>query len=264
MKALERNAGCRLFDIVGKKLLLTLAGEQLLRHADRILAEMAEARTSLEQLGRWGKGRLRVGAATTACQNILPEVLREFEASFSDYLVSIEPGDTPDLLDLLIHRQIDLALCVDPATEEQLEFHPLFDDDLQFIVGAMHPWARAGKVIHADIPRQRYLHYDRNSVTFRMVNDYFRKDNIVLHTAMEIGDIHASREMVKLGLGISIMAPWVARKEIAEGSIKAFPLGGKKLTRRWGVLHWQSKRLSLPEESFIGFCRSACEVMVNG
>src|SRR3982751_5821491 len=70
MKALERDIGCRLLDRLGKKVVLTQAGEQFLQHATRILQEMAVARESLGHLGKWGRGRLRLGASTATCQNI--------------------------------------------------------------------------------------------------------------------------------------------------------------------------------------------------
>src|SRR5882672_440772 len=101
MKALEQEVGCRLFDRVGKKVLLTQAGETLLHHVEKILQEMTAARAALEQLGKWGKSRLRIGASTTACQYILPAVLREFKESFPKCAISIEPGDTPEAIELL-------------------------------------------------------------------------------------------------------------------------------------------------------------------
>src|SRR2546425_1650653 len=82
IKALETDVGCRLFDRLGKKVVLTQAGEALLHHAEKILQEMATARAALEQLGKWGAGRLRLGASRTACQYLLPAVLREFKESF--------------------------------------------------------------------------------------------------------------------------------------------------------------------------------------
>src|SRR5262249_6542735 len=94
MKALESETGCRLLDRLGKKVVLTQAGEQLLHHAKKILQEMEHARESLAHLGKWGRGRLRLGASTTVCQQIIPAVLREFKESFPDHLITIEPGDT--------------------------------------------------------------------------------------------------------------------------------------------------------------------------
>ena len=71
VKALENDIHCRLLDRLGKKVVLTQAGEQLLQHATKILAEMETARESLTQLGKWGRGRLRLGASVTICQCVL-------------------------------------------------------------------------------------------------------------------------------------------------------------------------------------------------
>jgi len=259
MKALENEIGCRLLDRLGKKVVLTQAGEQLLQHTERILSEMESARESLTQLGRWGKGRLRLGASTTACQHLIPPVLREFKESFPEHVITLEPGDTPQLTSSLLRQRIDLALTLEAEREPQLEFHPLFNDELQFIVSAMHPWAQARQVQRTDIPRQNYILYSKQSITFRLIEEYFRREDMVLNTVLEVGSMEATKELVKLGLGVSILAPWIARKELHEGSLAALPLGRKTLPRRWGILHWRGKRLNLAEETFIGLCKSVAE-----
>ncbi len=258
MKALEGEIGCRLLDRLGKKVVLTQAGEQLLQHAEKILLEMAAARESLTQLGKWGRGRLRLGASTTACQHLIPPVLREFKESFPEHAISLEPGDTPELVAGLLQQRIDLALSLEVEREAQLEFHPLFTDELQFLVSASHPWARAGRVEREEIARQNYILYSKRSVTFRLIENYFRHEQMVLNAVIEVGSMEATKELVKLGLGVCILAPWIAKKEIEEGSLVALPLGRKKLSRRWGIIHWRGKRLNLAEETFIGLCDSAC------
>ena len=263
MKALETDVGCRLFDRVGKKVLLTQAGETLLQHANKILSEMAAARTGLEQLGKWGRGRLRIGASPTACQYILPSVLREFKESFPKCHIAIAPGDTLEAIELVRDNKVDLAVSLEPRHEEQLEFHPLFTDELMFIVGAMHPWVREGHAVRAEIPRQNYVLYNKNSYTFRVIQEYFRQEDMVLNTVIELGSMEATKELVKLGIGVSILAPWIAQKEIEEGSLVALPLGRRKLQRRWGILHWRGKRLNLAEETFIGLCESAAIPLRN-
>jgi DNA-binding transcriptional LysR family regulator len=260
MKALETDMGCRLLDRLGKKVVLTQAGEQLLHHSQKILQEMKTARETLGHLGKWGKGRLRLGASTTACQHIIPPVLREFKESFPEHAITIEPGDTPEIVDALLHHRIDLALSL-ATNEPQLEFHPLFSDELDFIVAALHPWAKAGRVERADLPRQNYILYNKHSVTFRLIEEYFRREDIVLNTVIELGSMEATKELVKLGIGVSILAPWIAKKEIEEGSLVALPLGRRKLQRHWGILHGRGKRLNLAEETFIGLCESATAIL---
>src|SRR5713226_4913594 len=257
MKALESDIGCRLLDRMGKKVVLTQAGEQLLHHATKILQEMESARESLGHLGKWGRGRLRLGASTTACQHIIPTVLREFKESFPEHTINIEPGDTPELVASLLRHRIDLALSLEPTNEPQLEFHPLFTDDLHFLVAPLHPWAKAGRVERSEIPRQNYILYRKHSLTFRLIEEYFRREHMVLNTVIEMGSMEATKELVKLGIGISILARWIARREIEDGSLIPLPLGARKLQRRWGVLHWRGKRLNLAEETFVGLCESA-------
>jgi DNA-binding transcriptional LysR family regulator len=256
MKALERDVGCRLLSNVGKKIALTQAGEHLLHHAEKILQEMSATRESLQRLGRWGAGRLRIGASTTACQHILPVVLREFKRSFPQCAIAIQPADTPDAILSLQENKIDLALGLEPEKEEQLEFHPLFTDELFFLCSPSHPWAMENSISRSEIPRQNYILYSKGSYTFRMVERYFRKENMVLNTVIELGTMEAIKELVKLNLGVSILAPWIARQELQEGSVIALPLGKRKLKRNWGVFHRCRHRLNMAEETFLKLCRS--------
>jgi len=147
---------------------------------------------------------------------------------------------------------------LEPRREEPLEFRPLFADELVFITSPLHPWAQAGKVVRDEIPRQHYILYGKGSYTFQMIERYFREEQIVLHSLLDLGNMEAIKELVKLGLGVSILAPWTARKELGEKSLVALPLGRRKLKRRWGVLHWRGRRLSLAEETFVGLCESVC------
>ncbi len=256
MKALEEDAGCRLLDRMGKSVVLTQAGEQLLHHADKILAEMAAARAALEHLGKWGHTRLRLGASTTVCQHILPPVLRELKDKHPQCHITIEPDDAAEAVASLREGKVDLAFVLEPPAEERFEFHPIFTDELEFMVEPVHPWAVSGHVVRAEIPRQNYIIYSKASCTFRLVEAYFREEDMVLNTVIELGNMEAIKELVKIGLGLGILARWVAQKELAEKSLVALPLGRRKLRRTWGVLQWRGRRLNLAEETFVTLCRT--------
>ena len=256
IKALEEQAGCRLFERAGRRVSLTQAGEQLLRHVDKILAEMKSARTGLEELSRWGHGRLRLGASTTACQYILPTVLREFKQSFPKCVISIDPGDHARQVELLQHCRIDLALMLEPDGLKELTFVPLFTDEMRFLLAPTHPWARAGRVQRETLEQETLILYNQTSYTFRLVKEYFREEGIPLANFLELGSMEAIKELVKIGLGVGVLAPWVARTELAAGALVSLPLGKRKLRRRWGVAYVRGRRLSLGEETFVGLCQT--------
>lgn len=259
MKALEEAMGCRLLDRLGKTVVLTEAGEALLVRAQRVLEEMAAAREELHRLSKWGQSRIRIGASSTACQYVLPPVLREFQKQFPRCAISIEPEDTPEAIELLRTHRIDLAVNLEPRRDDTLNFRPLFTDELQFVISPEHAWAKAGKVTRDEIGAENYILYGKTSYTFQMIEAYFREEQISLRSMLDLGSMEAIKELVKLGLGVSILAPWTARKELEEGSLVALPLGRRKLKRRWGVLSWQGRRLNLAEETFIGLCQASAK-----
>jgi len=258
MRALEEDLGCRLFDRMGKTILLTLAGEQMLPHAEEILKQMGQARAGVLKLSQWGQSRLRVCASSTACQYILPGVLQEFQKTFPKVQVAIEPGDSNQAAQFLSEKKVDCAICLEPDHHERFEFRPLFSDELLFLVGAEHPWAKQGRVERNEIPIQRYVLYNKGTYTFGLIERYFQQESISLNTVIELRSMEAIKEFVKLGLGISILAPWVVEKELREKTLSAFPLGRRKLQRQWGVLHWRDSNLPLVQTHFLELCRRAC------
>jgi DNA-binding transcriptional LysR family regulator len=263
IKALEEQAGCRLFERAGRSVALTQSGEQFLRHVDKILGEMKSARRGLDELSRWGHGRLRVGASTTACQYILPTVLREFKQSFPKCVITIDPGDHARQMELLLNNRIDLALMLEPEGKKELTFVPLFADEMRFLLAPAHPWARAGRVQRDTFEEQTLILYNHTSYTFRLVKDHFRNENLPLNNILELGSMDAIKELVKIGLGVGILAPWVANAELASGALVSLPLGKHKLRRQWGVGYLRGRRLSLGEETFVGLCKSVTHELAN-
>ncbi len=263
IRGLEADVGCRLFDRVGKTAALTPAGEHLLHHAKRILGEMAQARAALEKLGKWGRPHLRVATSEAVCEALLPTVLEQQKQKFPLCQVTVASADVREAVELLHDGVADLVLSLEPRPDAGVEFSPLFEDELKFLVSARHPWAVTGRILREQIPTQPYILYSRSSQTSRLVEHYFKQEAMTLLTMMEVGSMSAIREMVSRGLGVSILSPWVARDEIAAGHLVALPLGRRKLTRHWGVLHRRGRRLSLPEEQFVALCRSEGAKLVD-
>ena len=79
---------------------------------------------------------------------------------------------------------------------------------------------------------------------------------------IELGSMEAIKELVKIGMGVGILAPWIVRKELESHSLVSLPLGRTKLKRRWGISYQKGRKLNLIEETFVGLCESAIENMI--
>lgn len=256
LKALESELGCRLFDRIGKRLVLNQAGEQLLTGIEGPMQAIEDVANALKQLNRWGQGRLRVGASVTACQHLLPTVFRELRREHERLQIVIESGDMPHLLDLLRDHRIDLALGVEPETDNQLELHPLFQDELMFVHSRNHPWARAATLSRADVQSQALILYKRSSPSGRLVSRYLQEHHMEPITTMEVGSVTAIKEMVLLNLGVAVLAPWVMERELVRGILQMRPITSRPLRRRWVVAHLAAKKLNLAETRFCALCRN--------
>src|SRR5687768_13445175 len=80
IKGLEEQLGTSVFTRANKKVYLTEAGEALVRRAERILREHDEALAEVAEMSGRGRGRLRLGTASThIATHPLPEVLAELK-----------------------------------------------------------------------------------------------------------------------------------------------------------------------------------------
>jgi LysR family transcriptional regulator, low CO2-responsive transcriptional regulator len=256
MKALESDLGCRLLSRLGKRVQLTRQGEVFLKHAENILREMKSARYEIEIPSVADQGRLRVGVGTIACQHLLPAVLREFRENFPKCIIEVELGDQRRQLDFLRRGHVDLAVLLEPEGEvpAELEFVPLFEDELRIFVSPQHPWANYETVPNEAYEAVTVFFFNKAGYTFQIVSKYLKDEGVVLRNFIELGSIEAIKELVKLGLGVAMLAPWLAGPELENGSLVSLPLGPRKLRRQWCVAHWKGRRLTEIEKSFLSLC----------
>lgn len=253
IKALESELGCQLFHRIGRRVLLTPHGRELLRHAEVIQKQMAQARISLGSLDRNPRGHLRIGCTPSASQFILPTVLREFKDSFPLYSITVVPGETTETLAALENGTVDVAICVKPAETSRINVRPLFQDELMFLVSPLHPWSHQPPK-QSDFSQQTFILLNRNSLTFEMVNDYFMKLNIRPKSIIELGNPGAITELVKVGVGIAIGATWTNRAELESGQLVAVPLLRSRIRRQWIAACLKDKPITLVEQTLIGLC----------
>ena len=263
IKALEQAAGCRLLDRLGKTIVLTQAGEILLGHANVILGCMQSAGEDLREMMDPDRGRIRIGMAVTTCQYVLPEVLREFKEQFPSYEVSVTAGDTRELLEQLDGGDLDLAVTLYSEDYRRLDFQELFEDQLGFIVSPQHSLAQTKRIDRARLEGEQFLFYSRDSETYRILEAFCGGRQIPLKTAMELGSMAAIVEMAKLGLGIGIVAPWIALDELESGELVHRAPGSTGMQRRWGIYTDQRRERGAAENLFGKLCGRVFEKIVE-
>lgn len=262
IKNLETDLRCQLVTRTGLKINITEDGNDLYKDAQNILNQMQGAHSRIQDRANWGRGKLRIGASTTACQYILPIVLREFNECFPDCILSIAPADTPELLEMVRCHELDLAIIVDPSDVNDVAIRPLFKDELILVSSPIHDFAQKGTSKMSKIAQERLVLYNKTSQTFEKIEAFFRQNKLGLHNYIELGSMEAIKELVKINYGVSFLASWIVENEINIGSLVHVPTGNRKITRHWGITYAKDKKLSITEETFLGICESVAGTML--
>jgi len=143
--ALEREAGTVLVDRNARGVKLTDAGEALVRHADAILARLADAEAELEAIAGLRGGRLRLVALPSAGATLAPRAVAAFRERHPAVDITLIPGEPEDGIAALKAGGTDIALliesgfetCHDPAIERT----PIMEDPMYALLPAGHPLA---------------------------------------------------------------------------------------------------------------------------
>ena len=263
IRALETQLDSKLVERAGKRVALSQNGTILLRRFKAAIAELEKAQEELSLLKRWGQGRLRVGATHTLCTYLLPSVLQKFRELYPRCEIHIESGDTSDLIDVLDRSEIDLVLGMGGRQPTWTRFDKMFDDELVFVVSPEHPWAKAGSVDKDEVGKESFLVYARASETYRFLKASFEEAGVRLRPSLSLGDMGAIKKMAKVGVGVGIVAPWVAQDEIDSGELVAIPLGIATRRRSWGLLCHEGRQLTMVEEDFLRICRTITKTLTG-
>ena len=121
--------------------------------------------------------------------------------------------------------------------------------------------SRQGELVEAG--GESFILYSRGSYTFRIINDYLNRAGVRLAGFMEISNPEASKELIKVGMGVGLMADWVVDSEVRRANSKSLPLGRKKLHRTWVSVR-KGRKINKAERIFIKTAQeSGCHWMVN-
>ena len=236
LAALQREVGVALVEREGRGLRVTAAGQEFAGYVRRSLALLEEAKEAAAGRAGAERNRLRVAAVTTAGERILPLTLRSFRTQFPDTEISIEVGNRERVWDLLVHRDVDLALGGRPPAG--LELVSLAIRPHRLIVAA----AAAGgteigwrEVSRQQLAKATWLVRELGSGTRSTTEEVFADLGLTPAT-LTLGSNGAIRESVQIGLGITLISADSVAAELEGGTIEEWRFGPLPLHREWHLV----------------------------
>jgi molybdate transport repressor ModE-like protein len=205
--ALEREAGSTLIERNPRGIRLTDAGEALVRHADKILARLAEAEAELEAIAGLRGGRLRLGAFATVGATLVPRAIREFNQRHPAVELSLAQAEPDESLPRLKAGELDLALIDNsPLTDDDdLEFVHLLDDPLHLALPADHALVDRKRLRFEDLASEPWIQGTQICACQRHLHTACANAGYEPRVAYESDDFQVVQGLVAAGVGVALI-----------------------------------------------------------
>jgi LysR family transcriptional regulator, cyn operon transcriptional activator len=174
VKQLENELGHPLFDRLGKRVVLTAAGESFLGYASKALREVDQGLSELTRAPDELSGEVRIGATHTFNIGFVPECVAAFMERYPTVKVRVEELSADRIGQELIAGRLDVGIAYEPADRERLWFEPLYTEEMVLVVSAKHPLAHRKRVRMVELHRQRMVLLPHDFATRAMLDDCFK------------------------------------------------------------------------------------------
>ena len=242
VKALEGHAGVPLFEQLGKKIFLTPAGTEMLRHGRAIMDQFREVEDAMAQFKGISGGRLNV-AVISAGDYFFPRLLVEFAQQHIGVTLNLAVHNREQLLHQMAENLTDLAVMARPplgldTVNESFAPHPYV-----IVAPPSHPLAGMHDISLQKIVREPFVVREKGSDTWSSMEDGFGKRIAQLNIAMEIKSTETIKQAVMAGMGISFLSAHTVSQELLNGSLIVLNVKNFPLQRNWYVVHRKHKML---------------------
>ena len=230
---LEARAGLQFFVRLGRRMLLTPAGERVLASAHRVLDDLNRAEGDLRAMASGHAGVLRLCTECNTGYHWLPPLLRDFHARFPNVDVHIKVEATNRPLDALLEGEIDLAVMTSHVTDPRVAGSPIFQDELMAVVPPAHAFVRRAYVEPADFASEHLLLHRTDRKTSYTFSRILAPAGVEPARVSEVPLTEAILELVKAGIGVGILAGWAIEPARRSGAVVAVRIGRDGVRRTW-------------------------------
>ena len=235
LREIESRVGTAFFLRLGKRMVLTPAGERVLRSAHTVLENLAAAEEDLRRFAGQHKGVVRICTQCNTGYYWLPPLLRAFNVKYPDVDVQIVVDATTRPIEALLAGRLDLAVITSACEDPRVLVRPMFEDEFVLVTSPAHRFADRKWVMPSELAAEHLIIYSMSrddSFTFQGI---LNPAGVVPERVSHVQLTEAIIEMVKADLGVSLLARWAVEPAIAAGAVRAVRLTRDGLFRQWSA-----------------------------
>ncbi len=255
VRQLEQEMNTTLFERLGTKISLTVAGRIFAEHAEQILALRRRAQDAINELEKVPRGELLIAANEATCIYVLPAVFGEFKKQFPNVQLLVDRSYGARVVQAVLDNLADFGITQLPVEEKKLQVVKIYSDEIKLLIPAGHKLASYERIMPRDLQGEQVL-LPKTGTTRSRLNSWLESVQEDLNVSMELDSTEMIKRFVMANLGVSFLAASHCQEEVAAGKLAAVSLGPEPMIRRVGLIYRRDKVLS---KAGLGFIRATSE-----
>jgi DNA-binding transcriptional LysR family regulator len=225
IQQLEQELSIKLFEKLGRNMVLTPLGNELIPYANELLNIVRK----IESLGTYSDnitGELKIAVAESLMSYKLQNVLKLFKEKAPNVKLSIISLNCYAIKNILLNGEVDLGLMYEVGHKnDNLTSVTLSDFNLSLICSPAFEeenldFCKPNQKINTSL-----IINEVESIYRKILESYFFDNNISLNNTIELWSIEAIKKCVASNLGISFLPSFTVEEELEKGTLKELEVG---------------------------------------
>jgi DNA-binding transcriptional LysR family regulator len=232
LQQLENEIGLELFDRTKRSLTLNSHGRSLIEPIQEIIARYEALGANLKSDL---SGTIVLGALVSSLMGAFGKTLNEIKQSYPDLEIKLIAGLSSNFLDQVIEGTIDGAIVTESpyALPQNVQWTELYKEPMILIAPSVLKSSKNSNNLSDKLP---FIRFERNTWTGHLVEQTIRVNKLKIQDGMELNSVEAIIELVRQGLGYSIVPQLANISWSSDCQLKIQKLPGKTVYRRVGLL----------------------------
>ncbi|PEK88144.1 LysR family transcriptional regulator [Bacillus mycoides] len=196
IKKLENELGFLLFER-GWDARLTEEGTLFAKEVDNLLMHWDYSISQAQRISNEEKGRVRIGLTESVAKKLMPSILNYLDNEKPYIHCDFVVGNTALLSQLLEQNKIDFAVCGNNKNSSNMNFTPLYNEQIEFIVNnPHHPILHKESIEVFDIVNYPILIGENSCYYYQSVNTFLSENNLSFKRIYNCSALHLIPQMV--------------------------------------------------------------------
>jgi len=204
IKQLEDEVGVQLFDRVGRKVKLTVAGDLVYRHAIALLSERENLQNDLADLNGLRRGRIRLGLSRLGSANLFTSLVVQFRKRYPGVEIELVERGVLHLQEALREGDLDLAICRLPVPDD-LDWILVHDEPLMVLLSHEHPMATASAIELRQLADTPFILFEQGFALNSQIISACQVDGFTPRVAAYSGQSEFIQALVAANVGIAFL-----------------------------------------------------------